>query len=164
MAITGEHIKEFSICKLEKENQNYSDIFNYKLINTHSKHIANIDEATQKWHDLSKQVGYDMDVIGSHRQTTLEDERRRIQNMKNSSCLRAARFVVSLDGRIWADDFRNNTPIVVEQKNVLFDSTYCIKSAIACAKRIQDRLNKGWRPMNMPFTIDDLIKDLYKRY
>lgn len=190
MAIPGEHIKKFLVCKVDKENQDYSEIFNYKLINTHSKHIAYINEMTHELHKLSLKVDYNIDVIGSHRNTTLEDERQRIQNMKNSSCLRAARFVICSDSRIWADnthwtiayilkfgnsvtlkdipsyvvDFRNDIPIIIEYDNILFDSMYCIKSAIACAKRIQDRLDKGWRPINTSFTINDLIKDLYNNY
>lgn len=54
--------------------------------------------------------------------------------------------------------------MIIEYDNILFDSMYCIKSAIACAKRIQDRLDKGWRPINTSFTINDLIKDLYNNY
>ena len=187
MAISGEHIKEFLVCRTEKENPYYSKIINYKLINTHSKHIAHINDTTYKLHELSQEIGYNIDIIGSHRNTVLEDERQRIQNMKNSTCLHAARFVISSDGRIWADnthwtiayilkmgydvtlkdipfyivDFRKEIPAIIECDNILFDSTYCIKSAIACAKRIQDRLNNGWRPLNITFTIYDLIKDLY---
>lgn len=189
MAISGEHIKEFLVSIVEKDNKYYSEIINHKLINTHSKHIAHISDITYKVHELSQKVGYSIDIIGSHRNTVLEVERQRIQNMKNSTCLRAARFVISSDGRIWADnthwtiayilkmgyevtlkdipsyivDLRNDTPIIIEYDNVLFDSMYCIKSAIACAKRIQDRLNNGWRPENITFTINDLIKDLYNR-
>lgn len=188
MAITGEHINNFIFYKVEKENEYYSDIFNYKLIDTHSKHIAYINENTEKLHTLALKVNYNIDIIGSHRKTTLEEERQRIQNMKNSSCFRAARFVVCSDGRIWADnthwtiayiqklgdavtiknipsyiiDFRNDIPTVIEYDDIIFDSIFCVKSAIACAKRIQDRVNNGWRPTHTIYTIHDLIKDLYE--
>ena len=189
MAISGEHIKEVLVRKVEKGNQAYCEIFSHKLIDTHSKHIARINESTNTVHRLSQKVGYNIDIIGSHRKTILEDERQRIQNMKNATCLRAARFVISSDGRVWADnthwtiayilrfgcdvtlkdipsyvvDFRSNIPIIIEYKNILFDSLYCIKSAVACAKRIQDRLDNGWRPIDISFTINDLINDLYDK-
>ena len=81
MAITGEHINNFTFCKVEKENEYYSEILNYKLIDTHSKHIALINESTEKLHALALKVDYNIDIIGSHRKTTLEDERQRIQTL-----------------------------------------------------------------------------------
>lgn len=190
MAITGEHIKEFRVYKFEETTSSqYNEIFSQRLVDTQAKHIAYIDSKTEHLHKLSIAVEYNIDIIGSHRNTVLEDERQRILNMKNSDCLRAARFVICEDGRIWADnthwtisytmrfgndvtirdipayivDFRSSIPTIVEHGNVLFDSMFCIKSAIACAKRIQDRVNNGWRPIDISFTINDLINNLYNK-
>ena len=186
MAITGEHIQKFTLIDIHDIETEFSWISKIKIKNVQSKHIASINDNTTDIHELSQKVDYKNSIIGSHRQTILEDERQRILNMMKSSCLRAARFVVSKDERIWSDnthwsisyilrygnsatigdipsyfiDFRNSIPIVINKNNVVFDSSASIKSAIACAKRIQDRIDDGWRPIDISFTIEDLMKDL----
>ena len=80
--------------------------------------------------------------------------------MSNSSCLRAVRFVITKDKRIWADnthwtlayiykyglgakisdiplyiiDFRSKLPIIYDCEGVVFDSISDIKKSIAAAK------------------------------
>jgi len=187
MAIVGEHIKAFALIDIEESKNDISQFLSMNIRDAQSKHIARLDENTKTLHALSKKVFYEYDVFGSHRKhTTLEDERQRIANMMECDCQRAARFVICRDGRIWADnthwtiayilrygphtvmndipsyliDFRMEIPYVINKGNVVFDSTASIKSAIACAKRIQDRVDIGWRPMSLSYTIQDLMNDL----
>lgn len=187
MAITGENVKEFVMRYIDVLNQEYSGILNKKIIDTESKHIPAINGSTLHLHRLSQNVGYKFDIIGSHRESNLESEMQRINNMKNAQCPRAARFVLTSDGRIWADnthwtiayifkygqnttiadipsylvDFRYDIPIILDYGNVVFDSIFCIRSAIACAERIETRLRKGWRGKDISYTINNLIKGLY---
>ena len=106
--------------------------------------------------------------------------------MSKSICQRAVRFVISRDSRIWSDnthwtlaylikqgmdvtimnipmyilDFRGEIPIIFDKNGAVFDSLHDIKSAIASAKRIQERIDKGWRPCNLSYKIINLYSDI----
>ena len=108
--------------------------------------------------------------------------------MSKSACFRAVRFVITRDDRIWSDnthwalaylikygmdvtimdipmyiiDFREDVPTIFDKKGAVFDSLFDIKSAIASAQRIQERLDKGWRPCNLSYKIIDLNNDIRK--
>lgn len=108
------------------------------------------------------------------------------KNMSHSLCHRAVRFVISKDDRLWSDnthwtlayilekgvdalvldvpmyivDFRESYPVIYDKDGVVFDSIYDIKCAIASAKRIQERLDLGWRPPELSYTIKQLYKDI----
>lgn len=43
---------------------------------------------------------------------------------------------------------------------MVLDSIFDIKSAIASAKRIQERLDLGWRPSELSYTIKQLYHDM----
>lgn len=172
------------------ENNNWPlDIISYKdipLVNIESKHVAHRNENTDIYFELSKKVGYKNTILGIHRTTSIENEYFRIQNMSKASCLRAVRFVITNDGRIWSDnthwtlsyiyrygkstlisdipfyiiDFRNNLPIVYDCQGVVFDSISDIRKAILAAKSIQERVFAGWRPATISYKIEDLYCDL----
>lgn len=106
--------------------------------------------------------------------------------MSKSICPRAVRFVITKDARIWSDnthwtlahlikngmdvmvgdipmyvvDFRKKIPCIYDKEGIVFDSLHDIKSAIASAKRIQERLDIGWRPCNLSYKIGDLNTDI----
>lgn len=106
--------------------------------------------------------------------------------MSHSQCQRAVRFVISRDNRLWSDnthwtlayllekgtealvsdismylvDFRDLCPAIYDKDGVIFDSIYDIKCAIASAKRIQERLDLGWRPSELSYTIKQLHQDI----
>lgn len=129
--------------------------------------------------EYSGLVGYPNTILGIYRNASIENEYFRIQNMSYSVCSRAVCFVISNDGRIWSDnthwtlayilqkgtdvlikdipmyiiDFREACPIICDKNGVVFDSIYDIKYAITSAKRIQKRLNLGWRPSELSYTI-----------
>lgn len=68
-----------------------------KLVCLECKHIALVDQHTYRLHKN--------DIWGSHRTyTSIFDELSRINNMKQSSCLRAVRIVITQDGRCWSDN------------------------------------------------------------
>lgn len=167
------------------------DIISYMdtlLINTESKHVALKNDATSIFFELSEKVEYNNTILGIHRTSIITNEYFRIKNMSNSSCLRAARFVITKDKRIWADnthwtlayiykyglgakisdiplyiiDFRSKLPIIYDCEGVVFDSISDIKKSIAAAKSIQERLELGWRPNKISYTIGQLYNDLNK--
>lgn len=188
MAITGEHIRTFQYVNYEKENPPFT-IASYlckKLEDAESKHVADFRNCTKIFFEYSDLVGYPNTILGIHRNASIENEYLRIQNMSQSICHRAARFVISRDGRLWSDnthwtlayilekgtevlvsdipmyviDFRESCPIIYDKEGVVFDSIYDVKCAIASAKRIQERLDLGWRPSELSYTIKQLHQDI----
>lgn len=57
-------------------------------------------------------------------------------------------------------DFRESYPVIYDKDGVVFDSIYDIKCAIASEKRIQERLDLGWRPPELSYTIKQLHQDI----
>lgn len=178
----------FSYVKYEKVNWPL-DIISYMdtlLVNTESKHVAVKNDITKKFFELSDKVGYNNTILGIHRTPIIKNEYWRIRNMSNSPCLRAVRFVITEDKRIWSDnthwtlayiykygtktkiadiplyiiDFRSKTPVIYDCEGVVFDSLWDIKQSIAAAKTIQERLDYGWRPKEISYTIGQLYQDI----
>ena len=163
----------------------YRDVL---LINTESKHVAFKNDATNIFFKLSEQVEYENTILGIHRTSIIKNEYMRIKNMSQSPCLRAVRFVITKDNHIWSDnthwtlayiykygmdariadiplyivDFRNKSPVIYDCEGVVFDSLSDIKKALVAANSIQERLNLGWRPQNISYTIGQLYFDIEK--
>ena len=163
----------------------YRDIL---LINAESKHVAYKNDATNIFFELSEKVEYANTILGIHRTFIIKNEYMRIKNMSQSPCLRATRFVVTKDNRVWSDnthwtlayiykygmktriadiplyivDFRDKLPVIYDCGGVVFDSLSDIKKAIVAAKSIQERLDLGWRPQNVSYTIGQLYCDIEK--
>lgn len=188
MAITGEHIREFKYVNFEIENPPIT-ISNYlckRIVDVESKHVADFRNSTKIFFEKSEAVGYPNTILGFHRNASIKNEYYRIQNMSHSMCNRAVRFVISRDGRIWSDnthwtlayllekgleilvlnipmyiiDFRESYPVIYDMEGMVFDSIYDIKCAIASARRIQERLDLGWRPSELSYTIKQLHQDM----
>lgn len=188
MAIEGKHIREFKYVNYEIENPPIT-ITNYlckKIEDAESKHVADFRYETKIFFERSDLVGYPNTILGIHRNARIKNEYFRIQNMSSSLCTRAIRLVISRDGRLWSDnthwtlayilkkgvdtlvldipmyivDFRESYPIIYDKEGVVFDSIYDIKCAIASAKRIQERLDLGWRPSELSYTIKQLHQDI----
>ncbi len=161
--------------------------FLYKRIeDVESKHVADYRNRTKIFFEHSDLVGYQNTILGIHRNASIENEYFRIKNMSHSLCHRAVRFVISKDNRLWSDnthwtlayilekgvdalvldvpmyivDFRESYPVIYDKDGVVFDSIYDIKCAIASAKRIQERLDLGWRPPELSYTIKQLHQDI----
>lgn len=163
------------------------ELLTLKLVCLECKHIAFVDQYTYRFHENALDIGYKNDILGSHRTyTNIFDELSRINNMRRSSCLRAIRIVITQDGRCWSDNthwtlsylfrygkdirlqkipfyvvgFRNETPKVVDYASTLFDSITEIRNAVEAAHNIQKRLDIGWRPKELNYTIGDLFSVL----
>lgn len=57
-------------------------------------------------------------------------------------------------------DFREDVPTIFDKNGAVFDSLLDIKSSIASAQRIQERLDRGWRPCKLSYKIIDLNNDI----
>ncbi|MEY8484168.1 hypothetical protein AALD74_20335 [Lachnospiraceae bacterium 48-21] len=188
MAIAGKYIHSFQYMdyKLENAPITITDFLTKEIKAVESKHVANYKDSTKIFFEFSEKVGYPNTVLGFHRNASIQNEYFRIQNMSHSICNRAVRFVISKDGRMWSDnthwtlayllqkgtktlvsdipayivDFREIVPTIYDKNGVVFDSIYDIKSSIASAKRIQERLDLGWRPTDFSYTIKQLHYDI----
>lgn len=174
-----------------KKNDWPIDIISYRnmlLTAVESKHVAFESDTTCVFFELSKQVEYENTILGIHRTSRIYDEYLRIQNMSHSPCLRAVRFVITKDNNIWSDnthwtlayiykygfettlsdvplylvDLRKDNPVIYDCEGVVFDSLSDIKKALEAAMSIQRRLDLGWRPRNISYTIGQLYFDLEK--
>ena len=156
-----------------------------KLINAQSKHFAILNDNI-KLNELSKKVNYKYSIFGSNHNSNIEEEKNRILNMSKSLCERPLRFVIDSYGRVWSDnkhwciayilkygyditladiptyivDFRTDIPIIVNINNTLYDSITHLNNAISCGMEIQNRIDAGWRNVEISYTIQDLIKEL----
>ncbi|WP_455617949.1 hypothetical protein [Eisenbergiella sp.] len=188
MSITGESIHNFYYIDFCTDNppSRIMDFLNKHIEDVESKHVAGYSNRTKVFFEYSEKVGYSNTILGAHRSATIENEYFRIQNMGKSKCNRAVRFVICKNGVIWSDnthwtlayllqngsntsiydipsyiiDFREEFPIIYDKDGVVFDSISDIKSAIASAKRIQDRIDLGWRPKEKSYTIKQLYRDI----
>ncbi len=188
MAITGEHIHNFQYINDKADNipSALKEYLTKRIEDVESKHVANYSNETKRFFKYSEVVGYPNTLLGFHKNSNIQNEYFRIINMSQTVCNRTVRFVITKDNRIWSDnthwtlayliqnghttllsdipayiiDFRNLYPIVFDKDNIVFDSLYDIKSAIASAKRIQDRLDLGWRPSEDSYTIRQLYNDI----
>lgn len=182
--------ESFSYIAFQKDDWP-SDIISYRdilLTDVESKHVAFKNDATNIFFELSKQVQYENTILGIHRTSIIQNEYLRIKNMSQSPCLRAVRFVIAKDNNIWSDnthwtlayiykygletriadiplyiiDFRNKLPVIYDCDGVVFDSLLDIKKSMAAAMSIQNRLDLGWRPQNISYTIGQLYRDIEK--
>ena len=172
------------VCDLTDNEKNFY-LMNTKLKDAQSKHFV-LTEQNKILEILSKKADYKYSIFGSNHNSNICEEKNRIVNMSTSSCERPLRFVIDNYGRIWADnthwciayilkygknttlidipvyivDFRENLPIIVNINNTIYDSIDHVKNAIRCAYDIQNRINLGWRPKDVSYCIEDLIKEL----
>ena len=106
MAIVGTQIHSFQYVdyRLEKVPISIIEFLSKRIEDIESKHVANFKESTRIFFELSEKVGYPNTILGIHRNSNIQNEYFRIQNMSQSLCNRAVRFVISKDGRIWSDN------------------------------------------------------------
>lgn len=159
----------------------YENLLNRKLTSLECKHIISLKN--KSIYHASVNTGYEWVVFGSHRNGSLESEEKIINEMtKDNNFNRPIRIVYAKDERLWADnthtamayinrfgenicikdipfyliDIRNEVPVVVSIDNSVKNNLVDIYNAIACAERINKRLDNGVRPLYMSWTISDL--------
>lgn len=161
----------------------YYEIENTKIIDVQSKHISlnTPNEISKTFEDLSKKVNYKFCYMSVGNNFSTKYDRDYVKHIAKQYVIRPAKFVVSKDGRIWADnthtslaliiklginvkicncpyyivDFRNNIRVI--NTKVLPAKKEIIDKTVINALKIQNRINKGWRPPKYSYTIGDLF-------
>lgn len=182
--ITGDNINEFIYTKCIEP---YSELLELNLLDLECKHVMQIDsKLTEELYERGIIAGHSCFVFGSHRNGTMESECKIIESMCDSDFKRPVRIIKDKFGRIWADNthsviaylYRNKfkatlkeIPIylvdlsrkpykIVDIDNTVLDSIGDIRNAIACAERINNRIDLGYRPLDLQWTIKDLMQQL----
>jgi hypothetical protein len=152
------------------------------LRDAQSKHIP--EDLTGPLADLFKAlasgVGYPFARIGTHKRRSADADRDAVRRMATLAPPRPVKLVVTRNGLLWADnthwalaalvrhgvdaqvrdiphyfvDLRGDPPAVVRRPTSL--SGEHLRLSVAYAAKIQDRLDRGWRPSEVSFTVGDL--------
>lgn len=97
MSITGKYIHRFQYVEYTNKNipSSIADCLIKKIVDVESKHVADFRDTTEKFFKYSDIVGYSNTILGIHRNTGIKNELFRVQNMCQSICNRAVRFVIT---------------------------------------------------------------------
>lgn len=186
--ITGARIEEFRYVYVDKDDYptDISTVMKTKVFELESKHVIEINDDTKIFEELGEKVGWTNTVLGSHRNSPIKAEGEMIFSMADTVPFRPVKVVITRDGRFWADnthhavagliraeyagyvedipvyivDFRTDVPTIYDIEGSVRDSVHDIRHAIASAKKIQDRVDLGWRPCEYSYTIGDLGRGL----
>lgn len=160
----------------------YSEMKRTKLGGVQAKHVpsdatnAHLEELRRR----SRAVGYEFSEMGSHQRLDPAMDRFYVAALSELPGLRPLKFVLTPDGRVWADnthwtlaallklgedatisdaphyfvDLRQETPLVINRPSTLLGRS--LEEAVRRAQSIAIRLEAGWRPPTLSFTIHDL--------
>lgn len=160
----------------------YSRIINYKIGSSECKHIAinTPRDIAITFELLSAKVNYDYCYMSQGNDYSVENNKQYVYKMSLSESIRPAKYVITKDGRVWADnthtslsallkfgedarildsdfyiiDLRNN--ITILNPPATFTPSIC-QIVIDNALKIQHRIDRGWRPVSLNYTIRDLF-------
>lgn len=162
-----------------------------RLVHLNCKHIIQSTPETKIIEEEDVRVCQKLGIVstlkwGSHRNGTVESEKKIIDEMVKCDFKRPMRVVWLPDDSIWCDnthtaiswiyrlgrectlsdvpyyivDLRTETPNIVDIKGSLSDSIRDCRLAIACSLRIRDKMDEGWRPRGVYWMVEDLIDNL----
>lgn len=167
------------------------DIQEMKISELECKHILFKNEDNKIFADLADKVGYKWVLFGSHRglkEGRAEFEIARINDMAKSASSRAVRIVKTSNGKYFADnthwilaylkrfggnlklkdipfylvDFCQSIPIIVDVNNSVIKKHEDILNAVNAAGDVEERIEKGWRPDNIVYTIRQFEGEIKK--
>jgi len=154
-----------------------------RLADTHSKHVPkgiNTPQISQL-KQLASRVGYRYCDLGHHQRLDPEQDRIYVSSMARMRDIRPPKLVLTRCGRLWCDnthwglaamarwgtdvrvghvpfylvDLRDSIPVIVRRPLGLMGRG--MELAISNARSIQLRLDMGWRPIDIWFTLGDLF-------
>jgi hypothetical protein len=186
--IVGKNITDFIFKETYVDSEEIAHIQNIRLKNLECKHLAEIiTPQHNRLKTLAEEAGHKHFLLGSHRNSDIEEEKEIIRKMaEDKDFKRSIRIVITSDGLIWSDNTHTTLaymkrygltvdlgrvpfyvvnliekiPEIISVDNRVSDSLKDIKNAISSAKRLEERIQVGYRPDNLSFTIEDLNKQL----
>jgi hypothetical protein len=163
--------------------QDIKELFAERLADTHSKHVPKgIDTPPiSRLKQLATEVGYHYCDLGHHQRLDPEQDRTYVSSMARMRDMRPTKLVLTRCGRLWCDnthwglaamarwgtdvkvdripfylvDLRGSSPLIIRRPLGLMGRG--LELAVSNARAIQLRLDKGWRPIDIRFTLGDLF-------
>lgn len=163
--------------------QGIKEAFTEHLADTHSKHVPKGIDTSHVAHlkQLARRVSYRYCDLGHHQRLDPEQDRIYVSSMAGMRDMRPTKLVLTRCGRLWCDnthwglaamvrwgtavrvdhipfylvDLRGSTPVIVRRPRGLMGRGLAL--AISNARSIQLRLDKGWRSIDIRFTLGDLF-------
>lgn len=169
-----------------------SEIITYsKLLikDTECKHIAiNTPVNTAKiFQERASIVNYEYCFMSLKSNYNINDNHKYVQHMVETPNFRPAKYVIDKNGRIWTDNTHTSLSIMVRngifasinsadyffidlrEENIIFQPNYLpilpneiYSKIIFNALKIQQRIDNGWRPISLSYTLENLY--LYDNY
>lgn len=181
--VDGNNVSEFLYSNNYEE---YDFVLNKEIITLECKHIMELNNITKEIYDRAIIAEHQWCIFGSHRNGTINSEKDIITKMTEITFNRPMRVVITKDNNIWADnthsaiayilrygkavclkdvpmyivDTRGSISKIISVKNTVLNSIKDIRSAIACSERLNNRLDKEYRPEHLSWKIIDLISQL----
>lgn len=174
--------------KLSPEIIAYSNLL---IKDAESKHIA--QNTPKKYAKIYEQksilVNYDYCFMSLKDNYNILDNQQYVLRMSKSPNFRPAKYIIDKTGRIWADNTHTSLSILVRhginatinsanyyfvdlrKGNMIFQPTHLpilsddiYIEIINNSLKLQQRLDNGWRPLSLSYTIGDLfLQDNYDR-
>jgi hypothetical protein len=163
--------------------QGITELFAEHLADMHSKHVPKgIDTPhVLRLKQLASRVGYRYCDLGHYQRLDPEQDGIYVASMARTRDMRPVKLVLTRCGRVWCDnthwglaamvrwgtdvrvdqipfyliDLRSSTPVIVGRPLGLMGRGLAL--AVSNARSIQRRLDKGWRPIDVRFTMGDLF-------
>ena len=162
----------------------YARFGSRSLGSTESKHVPQSVESPliDELIELARAMGYANPKMGAHQGMNAHEDRQYVRALVERTELRPLKFVLTRDGRVWADnthwtlaavlkhgldqtiadvphyfvDFTDPRALVINRPESLLGLRF--DDAVRKAGWIQERLDLGWRPPTVSFTIEDLLE------
>lgn len=181
---------DYDLKNYEEYRKNNYDILELKLGDLECKHILFKSNENKLFVELAEIVDYKWVVFGSHRGLDEKDrmqfEINRINNMSKSTFSRAVRIVKTSNGKYFVDnthwalaylkrlgnnvklkdipfylvDFCHETPQIVDVNETVIKNDEDIKNAVNAAGDVEERIENGWRPNNIVYTLEQFDREV----
>lgn len=169
-----------------KDDIVHQKVANTLLKTVESKFVASVNEKTKRFVMLSKKFDKPFVVFGEHKDYTPLQEQEEITQLSWQQSLVPIKLVLVPDGRLFTlnthrslaylmrfgqnvrmqqipylfFDFSNIEKPNLVDVNGSVASQKNLETLFASATRLADRVQNGWRPKNMSYTLADLQKQL----
>lgn len=166
------------------------DVLELNISELECKHILYKNTDTKLFVNLAEKVDYKWVVFGSHRELKKEKrvqfEINRINEMAKSTTSRAVRIVKTSNGKYFVDnthwvlaylkrygentklkdipfylvDFYHTVPIIVDVNSSVIKNDEDMKNAVNAAGDVEERIEQGWRPNEIKYTIKQFEEEI----
>lgn len=174
--------------KIIDMNDDYKNVLNSFLKDIETKYIGKITPKTKNLIELGTKFERPNVLMGSHKGKSIFDEQEEILFYVNGKNSVPVKIFMLEDGRVFAGntkwaiaylkrygnnvklkeipfliiDNRQKEPIVVDYNGSAYNSKQ-INKVITTAQKLNERIKKGWRPIENKYTVGMLKDEIFKQ-